>query len=239
MIDRQRLEGAIRAAYTAKGLEMLLQHKFNRRLDDIAARGPLLTVVFDLVGLTIREGWLEEFLRALKADRPHNKTFCELIDKTLETMKQQNGTLAPVTGLRPCNWCWWRDASDIRALANGFSQNKDRFSKRNGICRITSEIPHDLAKYVDVRCGIEVVHAANEILEISFGDNAKGKYIGAAFGGADLVSDWSGVLVDAERHGTQTLVSLFLALYLLSGSIIGAADVNLQRLHSTFKRGIK
>ena len=106
MMDRERLVKAICDAYDFDGLKMLLQFDFNKDIDAILERRPRLALVFNLVELTIREGWTAEFLDAVKKRQPCNEDLRKAVDDALMALQQSGVNSEPPIVLAPCAWCW-------------------------------------------------------------------------------------------------------------------------------------
>jgi hypothetical protein len=71
--QKRRLHQALLAAFDQDGLERMLRHRLNERLESITKVGPLEAVVFRLIEWAEQHGRVEELVRATRDERPGNR----------------------------------------------------------------------------------------------------------------------------------------------------------------------
>lgn len=239
--QRELIEDEIRSSFDIPELRKILIYKLDRDLSDIILPDNKIIAVIELVSTAIRQGWIITLLQALKSERTgdEKKDFRRVMDEALITLNNPEEQSVLPGGykeipLPPCDWCWWRDLSreGLEKLSQGLQQNQDKFIKRDGIKLLTNALPLHLANEIGADRGRDIVEAANIILKTAFGMESRGKLIVANFDGKVIDNDWAGVLNTADQRGPNSLVALFLTIYLLSGRLKSLADANLQLLHN-------
>lgn len=70
--QRKVLRQAVVAAFTFQSLEMLLADHLDKSLAALVVPDAIATMVFELIKRMQEEGWTDEFVRAVQAERPNN-----------------------------------------------------------------------------------------------------------------------------------------------------------------------
>jgi hypothetical protein len=72
---------AFTTGFSRKSLEQMLRFRLNIDLDDVVADGPVRDMVFELLGLSEREGWTTDLIREGYLYNPRNSDLLRIYEK--------------------------------------------------------------------------------------------------------------------------------------------------------------